>query len=310
MSETKEQSSDDLHEDPSNQDEQWKIVADDMPYEDGFNTRTIWAAFFVGLLMLPGAIYLELVTGKSFAGASEWVTIIMFIEISKRLFVKLKPQETIILYWRAAGLAATGLGASGLSAGSAVHGSPFAKMIWFQYLMQAPQADGIAQFIPDWVAPIRGSESLISRTLFSMDWFKPIVLGILVAMLGLVNSLSLGYVLFRVTADVERLPFPLAPVQAAGATALADSSAGEETWRWRMFTVGAMIGLGWGILYIVIPTVSGVILTKQVEIFPIPFADFTPRFRDVLYASPMPRCSLVLFSLSGLWWARSSVLLS
>ena len=67
--------------------------------------------------------------------------------------------------------------------------------------MQAPQADGIAQFIPDWVAPIRGSESLISRTLFSMDWFKPIVLAILVAMLGLVNSLSLGYVLFRVTAE-------------------------------------------------------------------------------------------------------------
>jgi len=287
MSETKEQSSEDLHEDPSNQDEQWKIVSDDMPYEDGFNTRTIWAAFFVGLLMLPGAIYLELVTGKSFAGAAEWVTIIMFIEISKRLFIKLKPQETIILYWLAAGLAATGLGASGLSAGSAVHGSPFAKMIWFQYLMQAPQADGIAQFIPDWVAPIRGSESLISRTLFSMDWFKPIVLAILVAMLGLVNSLSLGYVLFRVTADVERLPFPLAPVQAAGATALADSSAGEETWRWRMFTIGAMIGLGWGVLYIVIPTVSGVILTKQVEIFPIPFADFTPRFRDVLYASPI-----------------------
>ena len=267
--------------------DRWDIVPDDLPYEDGFSTRIIWAAFFVGLVMLPGAIYLELVTGKSFAGAAEWVTIIMFIEIGKRLFIKLKPQEAIILYWLAAGLAATGLGASGMAAGSAVHGAPFAKMIWFQYLIQSPQADGLAQLMPQWVSPPRGSDSLITRTLFSMEWLEPILLAILVSILGLVNALSLGYVLFRITADTERLPFPLAPVQAAGATALAESSSGEETWRWRVFTVGAMIGLGWGILYVVVPTVSGVVLTKGVEVFPIPFADFTPRFRDVLPATPI-----------------------
>ena len=269
------------------QDDRWQIVPDSLPYEDGFSSRIIWAAFFVGLVMLPGAIYLELVTGKSFAGAAEWVTIIMFIEIGKRLFIKLKPQEAIILYWLAAGLAATGLGASGMAAGSSVHGAPFAKMIWFQYLIQSPQADGLAQLLPQWVSPPRGSDSLITRTLFSMEWMEPILLAILVSILGLVNALSLGYVLFRITADTERLPFPLAPVQAAGATALAESSAGEETWRWRLFTVGAMIGLGWGILYVVVPTVSGVVLTKGVEVFPIPFADFTPRVRDVLPASPI-----------------------
>lgn len=269
------------------QDDRWQIVPDSLPYEDGFSSRIIWAAFFVGLVMLPGAIYLELVTGKSFAGAAEWVTIIMFIEIGKRLFIKLKPQEAIILYWLAAGLAATGLGASGMAAGSSVHGAPFAKMIWFQYLIQSPQADGLAQLLPQWVSPPRGSDSLITRTLFSMEWMEPILLAVLVSILGLVNALSLGYVLFRITADTERLPFPLAPVQAAGATALAESSAGEETWRWRLFTVGAMIGLGWGILYVVVPTVSGVVLTKGVEVFPIPFADFTPRVRDVLPASPI-----------------------
>ena len=272
---------------PAGQDDRWQIVPDSLPYEDGFSSRIIWAAFFVGLVMLPGAIYLELVTGKSFAGAAEWVTIIMFIEIGKRLFIKLKPQEAIILYWLAAGLAATGLGASGMAAGSSVHGAPFAKMIWFQYLIQSPQADGLAQLLPQWVSPPRGSDSLITRTLFSMEWLEPILLAILVSILGLVNALSLGYVLFRITADTERLPFPLAPVQAAGATALAESSAGEETWRWRLFTVGAMIGLGWGILYVVVPTVSGVVLTKGVEVFPIPFADFTPRFRDVLPATPI-----------------------
>lgn len=260
----------------------WQIVPDDTPYEHGFNTKTLWAALFVGVIMLPGSIYLELVTGKSFAGAAEWVTIIMFIEIGKRLFVKLKPQETIILYWLASGLAA-----SGLAAGAAASGGPFAKMIWFQYLIQSPQADGLTQFIPGWVVPPRGADALIDRTFVSDVWIKPIGLSLIVAVLGMVSSLSLGYVLFRLTADVERLPFPLAPVQAAGATALADSSSGLETWRWRVFTVGAMIGLGWGLIYVVVPTVSGVVLTKAVEVVPIPFADFTTRFRDTLPSTPI-----------------------
>ena len=173
-----------------------------------------------------------------------------------------------------------------MAAGSSVHGAPFAKMIWFQYLIQSPQADGLAQLLPQWVSPPRGADSLITRTLFSMEWLEPILLAVLVSILGLVNALSLGYVLFRITADTERLPFPLAPVQAAGATALAESSAGEETWRWRMFTVGAMIGLGWGILYVVVPPFPAVVLTRAWSL-PIPFADFTPRFRDVLPASPI-----------------------
>ena len=69
----------------ASQDEPWQVVPENLPYEDGFSTRIIWAAFFVGLVMLPGAIYLELVTGKSFAGAAEWVTIIMFIEVGLSL---------------------------------------------------------------------------------------------------------------------------------------------------------------------------------------------------------------------------------
>ena len=49
------------------------------------------------------------------------------------------------------------------------------------------------------------------------------------------------------TSDVERLPFPMAPVQAAGATALAEAGSKEESWRWRVFSIGAMMGLifGW-----------------------------------------------------------------
>jgi hypothetical protein len=57
-------------------------------YRDGFGWNTLWGALFVGFVVLPGAIYMGLVTGQSLAGAAQWVTIILYIEIAKRSFVK------------------------------------------------------------------------------------------------------------------------------------------------------------------------------------------------------------------------------
>ena len=51
----------------------------------------------------------------------------------------------------------------------------------------------------------------------------------------------MSYALFRLNSDYERLPFPFAPVNAQGATALAETTQGAETWRWRVFSAGAMI---------------------------------------------------------------------
>ena len=56
------------------------------PFEDGFNKRTILASVFVGLIMLPGSIYLSLVMGAAPGGAAQWVTVILFLEVAKRSF--------------------------------------------------------------------------------------------------------------------------------------------------------------------------------------------------------------------------------
>ncbi|MBM3264782.1 MAG: peptide transporter, partial [candidate division Zixibacteria bacterium] len=254
-------------------DADYRIVPEDTPYRDGFNMRTVWAALFIGFVMTPGAIYLDLVTGQNIAGAGQWVTIIMFIEISKRLFIRLSPQETIILYWLAGGLTTAG--------------SAFQTFIWNQYLIQSPYTDGITQYIPDWVVPGRDSEALAQRTFFHADWTKPVLLMAATTALGFFNSLSMGYLVFRVTNDIERLPFPLAPVQAGGATALAESSSGVETWRWRVFSIGSVIGMAWGLVYAGVPTLTGILFVNKIEFIPIPFADFTTQFQSLLPATPI-----------------------
>ena len=277
--------------------ERFDIIAEDAPFEPGFNRKTLLAALFVGFVMLPGAIYLGLVTGQSTAGGAEWVTLILFIEITKRSFVRLRTQEIIIVYWVASSLVMMG-GKLGTSA--ELFGGPFGVLIWDQYLIQSPQADGLAEHIPDWVVPPRDSDALLNRTFVDSAWIKPIVVLVLAVIMQRINALSLGYVLFRITSDVERLPFPMARVQVGGATALAETSAKQEGWRWHVFSTGTFIGASWGLLYVVVPTLSGVFLTETVSILPIPFLDFTVAMKAVLPATVIGLATDLVHFLIGL----------
>ena len=242
-------------------------------FVDSFNIRIVIGALFVGFVMLPGAIYMGLVTGQSLAGAAEWVTIILFIEVAKRSFITLSKQEIIILYG-----AASGLVMMGAKLGSMVNvfGGPFGGLIWDQYLAQSPQAEnlGIIDKIPWWLVP-EDRTILQSRTFLHKAWVFPVALLCTHAVLSMVVNLSLGYMMYRITNDIERLPFPMAPVFAGGAIALAETSQKKESWRWRAFSVGAMLGIGFGLIYVVLPTITGAFTPRAFMILPIPFGDLT-----------------------------------
>ena len=259
-----------------------QIMPEDAPFEDGFGLKTIWAILFVGIVMLPGAIYLGLVTGQSMAGASEWVTIILFLEIAKRSFVRLRTQEILIIYWVAAGL--LGIGVK-LGTGAHLYGGPFGGLIWDQYLIQSPAAKGLDKYIPGWVTPPLDSPVYAERTFVHPDWILPVLVLFLVMIINQTARLSFGYVMFRITSDIEQLPFPMEPVHARGVTALAETSAKAEGWRWRVFSTGTCIGLVWGLLYVVVPTLSGIFLTETVQVLPIPFIDFTSEVKTILPAA-------------------------
>src|SRR5213075_2130905 len=128
---------------------------------------------------------------------------------------------------------------------------------------------GLADKIPTWVAP-HSPEILAARSFFNRAWLTPIGLMALGMFLQRVDHFGLGYVMYRLTSDVEKLPFPMAPVAAEGVTALADASGGAETWRWRVFSFGAMLGMAFGAIYLGLPTITGAILPEPISIFPLP----------------------------------------
>lgn len=246
-------------------------------FRDGFNFRTILGALFVGIVMMPGTIYLGLIVGRSLGPAAEWTTIILFTEVARRSFMPLARQEIYVIYYMASSLAYV--------AGTlALGGGAFSSLIWAQYVRQSPAAQqfGIARDVPAWYAPPLGSPALTERTFFHHDWLLPIAVLVVTQVLARFQWIGLGYYLFRATSDVERLPFPLAPVIAQGATALAEVSREEESWRWPVFSVGSVIGLSYGFLYIALPVVSGAFLTRPLMLLPIPFVDFTQNVETVL----------------------------
>ncbi len=245
-------------------------------FEEGFNTKTVLGALFVSVIMVPGNIYLELMIGGSIGAAAQWVTIILFLELSKRSFTVLKRQELYLLYYVTSALVARETGASD-------------GMLWNQYFVQSPAAKqfGIAKLIPWWWAPPPGSEALAERTFFHADWLWPISIMVLGFIMARIAWFTASYVLFRLTSDYERLPFPFAPINAQTAMALAEESSGEITWKWRVFSIGAVIGVVWGAIYVGIPAITGAFMEKPVQIIPIPWIDFTQYTGNFLPATPL-----------------------
>jgi hypothetical protein len=240
-------------------------------FEEGFDWKTVVGAIFIGFLMMPGSMYLQLVIGTGIGPAARWVTIILFAEIARRSYTDLKQQEIFILYYMA----------------GAALASPFQGLLWSQYIVQSDAAKmlGLTEYIPLWVAPASDSMSLVERSFFHRDWMIPILLLVGSQIIQRIDHFGLGYALYRITSDVEKLPFPMAPVGALGTMALAESTEDRQKgWKWRVFSIGGVIGLLFGGVYVLLPTVSGLIFTESIQLIPIPWIELTRRTEEILPA--------------------------
>ncbi len=261
-------------------------------WTDGFGLKAMIGGVFVGMIMTPASMYMQLVIGADVGSAAQWVTIILFIEVARRAFTTLSRPEVFVLYYMAGATLVSGSG-----------------LIWNQYIVQSDvfRQFGLVELIPSWVAPT-SPDILGQRSFFHPAWYTPIGLMALAMFLQRVDHFGLGYVMYRITSDVEKLPFPLAPVQAQGVTALTDASQGQETWRWRVFSFGAMLGMGFAVVYLALPAITGAFLPEPISIFPLPFKDLTSNTEDFLPAMPMMLSFNLGFLLVGMVLPYSAML--
>ena len=270
-------------------------------FKDGFGWTTVAGIFFCGLVMMPGSIYLALMSGGSLGPAASWVTVILFMEIARRA---LKPmgKHNLVVLLHAANII--------MAANILFPGGPMGHLVYRAYLLgsDAVRDAGMTGAFPKWFVPPSGSPAITERTFFHSDWVIPIVIAAFILVIGVVQRYTLGYFFFRLTSDVENLPFPLAPIAAQGATALseADQKAAAENkdnkketpangdaepgkprrLRWRIFSLGAVLGLVFGIIQVGIPGVTSLFLAKPFFVVPQPFVDTTLLTESILPATP------------------------
>jgi len=246
-------------------------------FEEGFRWSSLLGALFIALLMVPGAIYMGLLAGVGLGGASQWVTVILFLEVARRAHRHLSKSEIFVLFFMA----------------GAAMGMPFNGLLWNQFFInsEAAAATGIAEQLPPWFAPDTESVSYASRSFFHVDWLPVIGMVVFGTFFGQLSSMVLGYGLFRVASDFEKLPFPMAPIGAQGIMAMAEDievktdDEAQKSWRWRVFAIGGALGLAFGAVYLFLPTITGALTGTNIQIFPIPFSDFTPKTGQYLEAT-------------------------
>lgn len=263
-------------------------------FEDGFSWPSVIGAVFVSLVMVPGAIYMALIAGSSVGPAAQWVTVILFIEVARRANQSLKKAEIFTLFYLTGAIMAPAAVASGLFDGGL-------KLLWHQYYAQSDsaRAAGITDELPIWMAPT-DPDVLDQRWIFMAEWVPAIGLIIFTSIMSRLDNMVLGYGLFRLTSDIEKLPFPMAPLGAQGILALSEEQSEESThtapdisdttdpesrnWRWRVFSIGSFLGLAFGLIYLGLPVVSGALMDEPIIILPIPWVDLTPNTADILPA--------------------------
>lgn len=247
------------------------LMAPPAEFKEGFNWGSVVMALFVGFIMAPASVYMNLVAGLGMGGAAQWVTLLLFIEVSRRALRKVSNPEVYILFYMCG--AAMSMGGEG--------------WLWRQFIVQSEEIRkmGLTPYIPTWWAP-SDPAVLAQRSFFQKAWMVPIGITALMMLLSRFDAFGLGYVMYRLTADVERLPFPMAPVGASGIMALTDSTQDKGTWRVKVFSAGAAVGIVFGAIYLAVPNITGAYLAKPIRILPIPFVDLTPYTEKFLPAIP------------------------
>ena len=128
-------------------------------FKDGFGWTTVVGIFFCGLIMMPGGIYLGLMTGGSLSTASSWVTVILFMEIARRAIKPMSQQNLVILLHAATIM---------MMANAMMPGGPLGWLVYRAYLVgsEAVRDAGMASAFPKWFCPPTDSPAITGRTFF------------------------------------------------------------------------------------------------------------------------------------------------
>ena len=114
-------------------------------FEEGFSFKSLMGVVLIALILIPGALYMQLLAGQGVGAAAQWVTLILFLEVAKRANAKIGRAQIFVLFYMAGTFAWQNV----------QHSTP----LWNQFLARSEAAlsFGLAGQFPSWYAPAEPS---------------------------------------------------------------------------------------------------------------------------------------------------------
>jgi hypothetical protein len=230
--------------------------------KSGLTFTSIMAIIYAAVVIEPAVIYLNLVS--SVGGEIGWwmpmfVTLLLVTELGALFRRPITRQEATLTYFLSSYVATNTL---------------FSGLLFNEYLRDNPYTIqfGIADLIPYWAAPPPYTSAVLARTFIAQEWVVPILVLVLSYCATLLIDLSLTYIVIQAYIEVEKLPYPLAPMHAQSIITLSE----RNPEKMKIFTVFAVISFIYGSILYGLPVISGI------SLIPYPWIDFTRWIEMVL----------------------------
>lgn len=245
-------------------------------YKPGITWRSIMAILFSAIFLSPVLIFSSLLGVGGGIDIAIYATLMFFTEIFIYFHNPLSQQEITLIYctaWLPIGTMAGAMIFMGYLYNGYFARSPVTAMFRDPFTGQR-----VREVIPWWYAPSYQSDVYAVRTFFHPDWLGPVLVSILSTVLSLIMTVALAMIIINLYIEVEKLPFPLASVDASICRTLGD----RDPVRMKTLMIGAIIGLAYGTVLFAVPTISAGVFGIQAVLLPIPWIDLNFHIEKIL----------------------------
>ena len=245
-------------------------------YHSGFTWRSVLAIVFSAIFLTPVIIFSNLMGAGGGIDIAIYATIIFFSEIFLFFHQPLTQHEITLIY-------CTAWLPIGTMSGSMI----FLNYLYNGYFARSPvtamfkdpfTGRSLKDVIPWWFAPSYKSNAYLLRSFLHYDWLAPLLVNIISLGLSLLMMVALAIMIINLYIEIEKLPFPLANVDASICRTLGD----REPVRMRSLMIGALIGLAYGAILFMVPIISSGVFGIQAVLLPIPWIDLTFHIEKIL----------------------------
>jgi len=233
--------------------------------ESGMTRRVLLLLVLLILLFVPSNVYITL-AGGVLGIIGTYTIVLLFTYVSRYLGADLTKQEVYVLFYALAY--------------SWVFFNSY-DVIYRSYLRVSEVTNEylvggrpVAELLPTWFSPPKGSPVFEMRTFFHPHTALPLIVSLIFSATWIVAELSMILLSAFLFVEVESLPYPLAPVDAAFITTLSERPA-----EWlRGFLPAAGLTLALSVM-IYMPSLG---LVVGGPTLPVGFYDFTQQVAGVL----------------------------